>query len=58
MPMYIFFDIYGSFARGVAPTDNKAKALEIGRRFMLEVYDAWDEVTIYDPRGGAEDAHN
>lgn len=48
---YIFFDIYGELARGVAPTENKAKALEIGKRFMIDVYDTYDEITIYEAKG-------
>lgn len=48
--MYVFFNIYGEEAKGIEPTTNKADALEKGKRFGLEVFDAYDEVTIYDPR--------
>ena len=48
--MYVYFNIYGEPTRGIEPTTNKAEALANGKRFGLEVYDTYDEATIYDPR--------
>ncbi len=48
--MYVFFDIYGEPARGIEPTENKAKAIAQGKSFGLEVFDTCDEMTVYDPR--------
>ena len=48
--MYVYFDIYGEPARGIDPTTNREEAISNGKRFGLEVFDAWEEITIFDPR--------
>ena len=52
--MYVFFDIYGEPARGIAPTDRRDLAIRWGKQFGLEVFDAYEEETIYDPRKGEQ----
>lgn len=51
--MYIYFNRYGEMATGIYPTSDIDEALRNGKRFELEVYDTWDERTIYDPRNEA-----
>lgn len=47
---YVFFNIYGESARGIAPTDSYEKALANGKMFELEVYDQVEEKVIWDPQ--------
>lgn len=48
--MYVYFDIYGEPARGIEPTEDRNLAIANSKRFMLEVFDTCDEITVYDPR--------
>jgi len=52
--MYDFYTIYGERARGVEPTNDLEKAIQIADMFELIVYDTAQGKDVYDIRKKGE----
>lgn len=48
--MYVFYNVYGEVARGIEPTQDLQKAIELADRFELIVYDTETAKDVYDIR--------